>query len=348
MDLHRFCDENENLPIFDRSFRIHVETYNRHFTQHEKVDKIETFPYLPVRGAVNLRSPEVVWWYIEFYGLDPNDVPAQPVTIIFGRWLSDGRRAVIHEISLKTRKFIGNTSMDAQLSLLMANQALVKPGHLVYDPFVGTGSLLVAAAKFGAFVVGGDIDYLMLHARTRPSRISQKIREKDESIRANLRQYNCDRLYVDVLVSDFSKSVWRDNVRFDSIITDRKFFVRSLVAACCHEAFCPFFFSSTVWHSRGYRTGRTEGTCKSEYPNGSRSTLSVYVTVQFVEFVCRSVEFCRPTFGEWRPISLLDACAQVRRRMYQIPFDNNFFFFLLTQLEMITTKIWYRNIHALS
>lgn len=242
MDLHRFCDENENLPIFDRSFRIHVETYNRHFTQHEKVDKIETFPYLPVRGAVNLRSPEVVWWYIEFYGLDPNDVPAQPVATIFGRWLSDGRRAVIHEISLKTRKFIGNTSMDAQLSLLMANQALVKPGHLVYDPFVGTGSLLVAAAKFGAFVVGGDIDYLMLHARTRPSRISQKIREKDESIRANLRQYNCDRLYVDVLVSDFSKSVWRDNVRFDSIITDRKFFVRSLVAACCHEAFCPFFF----------------------------------------------------------------------------------------------------------
>lgn len=42
--------------------------------------------------------------------------------------------------------------MDATLSLLMANQALVKPGDLVYDPFVGTGSLLVAAAKFGGNV----------------------------------------------------------------------------------------------------------------------------------------------------------------------------------------------------
>lgn len=39
--------------------------------------------------------------------------------------------------------------MDPQLSILMANQALVKPGHLVMDPFVGSGSLLVAAAKFG-------------------------------------------------------------------------------------------------------------------------------------------------------------------------------------------------------
>lgn len=65
--------------------------------------------------------------------------------------------------------------MDPQLSLLMANQAQVKDGDIVLDPFVGSGSLLVAAAEFGGFVIGGDIDYLMLHARTRPSRIKQKV-----------------------------------------------------------------------------------------------------------------------------------------------------------------------------
>lgn len=48
--------------------------------------------------------------------------------------------------------------MDATLSLLMANQAMVKQGDLVYDPFVGTGSLLVAAAKFG----GNFIFYILL------------------------------------------------------------------------------------------------------------------------------------------------------------------------------------------
>lgn len=65
--------------------------------------------------------------------------------------------------------------MDPQLSLLMANQARVECGDLVFDPFVGSGSLLVAAAQFGAYIVGSDIDYLMLHGKTRPSRINQKV-----------------------------------------------------------------------------------------------------------------------------------------------------------------------------
>jgi tRNA G10 N-methylase Trm11 len=34
--------------------------------------------------------------------------------------------------------------MDAQLSLLMANQAKIVPGSLVYDPFVGSGKNLEA------------------------------------------------------------------------------------------------------------------------------------------------------------------------------------------------------------
>lgn len=112
--------------------------------------------------------------------------------------------------------------MDAQLSLLMANQALVEPGDIVFDPFVGTGSLLVSAAKFGGYVLGADIDFMMLHARARPSRITQRVREKDESVRANLEQYNCSDRYLDVVVADFSNTLWRNELKFDSIITDRK------------------------------------------------------------------------------------------------------------------------------
>ena len=48
--------------------------------------------------------------------------------------------------------------MDAHLSFLMANQGLIKKGSLVWDPFVGTGSILVSCAHFGAHVVGSDID----------------------------------------------------------------------------------------------------------------------------------------------------------------------------------------------
>ncbi|KAF3328256.1 tRNA (guanine(10)-N2)-methyltransferase [Carex littledalei] len=35
----------------------------------------------------------------------------------------------------------------------VANQGLAGPGKLVYDPFVGTGSILVVAAHFGAMTM---------------------------------------------------------------------------------------------------------------------------------------------------------------------------------------------------
>ncbi|KAJ3628173.1 hypothetical protein MTP99_015497 [Tenebrio molitor] len=215
-------------PFFrpDLSFKIEVETFCRHFTQKEKIDKVESFSYLPVKGPVRLKDPDVCLQYIEYYGVRANDPPKLPYDVFFGRWVASGLRQLIQKLSLKTRKFIGNTSMDPQLSLLMANQAKVKSGDIVLDPFVGSGSLLVAAAQFGGYVVGGDIDYLMLHARTRPSRIRQKERATDESIKANMEQYNLQHRYLDVLINDFSCSFWRDRVEFDSIITDPPYGIR--------------------------------------------------------------------------------------------------------------------------
>lgn len=95
--------------------------------------------------------------------------------------------------------------MDPELSLIMANYAKVSAGDLVYDPFVGsgifftfslkiishfrgypfftflhiiftTGSLLVAAAYFGGYVFGVDIDYLMIHGKTKPTRKQNRVR----------------------------------------------------------------------------------------------------------------------------------------------------------------------------
>jgi hypothetical protein len=43
---------------------------------------------------------------------------------------------------LKKRAYIGTTSMESEVSLLMANQALASSGKLVYDPF-GSHPLLV-------------------------------------------------------------------------------------------------------------------------------------------------------------------------------------------------------------
>lgn len=210
----------------DLSFKVEVETFCKHFTQKEKVDKIEMFNYLPVQGEVCLKNPDVCLQYIEYYGVDPKNPPETPYAVFFGRLVASGLRQKIKKLSLKTRKFIGNTSMDPQLSLLMANQARVKSGDLVLDPFVGTGSLLVAAAEFGGYVFGTDIDYLMLHGRTKPSRITQQKREKDESVKANMQQYNLEHHYVDVLVNDFSMVFWKTDFKFDSIIADPPYGIR--------------------------------------------------------------------------------------------------------------------------
>jgi len=55
--------------------------------------------------------------------------------------------------------------MDAEVSLLMANQALAKSGSAIWDPFAGTGSMLVTAAHWGARVWGSDIDGRQMKGR---------------------------------------------------------------------------------------------------------------------------------------------------------------------------------------
>ncbi|XP_076245628.1 tRNA (guanine(10)-N(2))-methyltransferase TRMT11 isoform X1 [Calliopsis andreniformis] len=229
-----FHKQLKNYPITEikkyagprQSFKIIVETFCKHFSQREKVNKIESFSYLPLEGPVKLNDPDTTFYYIEFYGLNPNNIPGEPNELFFGRWLTSGQRDLIQKYSLKTRKFIGNTSMDPQLSLIMANQAQIQKGDIVLDPFVGTGSLLVAASHFGGYTLGTDIDFLMLHGRTRPTRISQKIREKDEGVAANMSQYGKSSYYIDVVVSDFSYPLWRPDLRIDAIVTDPPYGIR--------------------------------------------------------------------------------------------------------------------------
>ncbi|XP_063227536.1 tRNA (guanine(10)-N2)-methyltransferase homolog isoform X2 [Bacillus rossius redtenbacheri] len=210
-----------------KSFRIKVDTFCNKLSQAQKINKIENFSYLPIEGHVNLKDPDICLNVIEYYGQDSNNIPEKPLDLYFGRWVASGQRDLLARLSLKTRKFIGNTSMDPQLSILMANQARIVDGDLVLDPFVGSGSLLVAAAHFGGYVLGTDIDYLMLHGRTRPSRIqSKKHREEDESVRANMEQYGMIGRYLDVIVADSSLPIWHDSLTLDAIITDPPYGIR--------------------------------------------------------------------------------------------------------------------------
>ncbi|XP_032014363.1 tRNA (guanine(10)-N2)-methyltransferase homolog [Hylobates moloch] len=210
----------------DSTYKIKIHTFNKTLTQEEKIKRIDALEFLPFEGKVNLKKPQHVFSVLEDYGLDPNCIPENPHNIYFGRWIADGQRELIESYSVKKRHFIGNTSMDAGLSFIMANHGKVKENDIVFDPFVGTGGLLIACAHFGAYVYGTDIDYNTVHGLGKATRKNQKWRGPDENIRANLRQYGLEKHYLDVLVSDASKPSWRKGTYFDAIITDPPYGIR--------------------------------------------------------------------------------------------------------------------------
>lgn len=79
--------------------------------------------------------------------------------VYFGKRVGVSRaRPIINVQDIKKRAFFGNTSMEAEMGLLTAGQTLPAPGKIMYDPFVGTGSLLYSVAHWGAYVLGSDID----------------------------------------------------------------------------------------------------------------------------------------------------------------------------------------------
>ena len=212
------------------SFKMEIESFNKKNNGKEKRDKIESLSYLRFDGPVNLTNPDVVFCYLEFHGFDQNNLPEEPESVMFGRLIGEGQRDRIRKLDIKKRKFIGNTTMDPTLALLMANIAKVSLGATVLDPFVGTGSLLLAAAEFGGFVAGSDIDFQTLHARTRPSRVGQKKRAEDESFVANFEQYGLADSYLGVIASDFSLSPWvQDRPWLDAVITDPPYGIRERV-----------------------------------------------------------------------------------------------------------------------
>ncbi|XP_077967037.1 tRNA (guanine(10)-N(2))-methyltransferase TRMT11-like [Styela clava] len=225
--------EDAKKSCFNSSFCIRVKACGRKMSIPEQIKIIDSLEdVLPFEGEVDLKSPENEFHVIEDYGAHKGKkFSGDPHYIYFGRLIADGQRNLLQSYSVKTRKFIGNTSMDAGLSFIMSNVAKVKPGDYVCDPFVGTGSLLIAAARHGGFVTGGDINYNILHARGKSSRVGAGYRDKDETIKDSLKQYELQNKYLDVMVQDNASNAWRSPLNmchgiFDAIITDPPYGIR--------------------------------------------------------------------------------------------------------------------------
>lgn len=228
-DLRKSKDTVMSHLMDTASFKIVVDGFNKSLPQKYKVQRIErlTEDALPFSGKIDLKNPDQLYYLLEDYGKQSKNAESVPQHVYFGRWVADGNRNEIQNQEVNKRSFIGNTSMESSLSLLMANLSKVQKNMLVIDPFVGTGSILVPCAYHQAYVMGTDINYLLLHAKAKPSRHKQKTRSPDESIRNNLAGYGLEAYYCDIMVADASRhAMWRTTEIFDAIITDPPYGIR--------------------------------------------------------------------------------------------------------------------------
>lgn len=219
-----FLSQTYSSP--EQTFRVNCLSFGSKLTQETKVKWIQKMEFMETFDArPNLSRPKQTYCIFEMNG-QTKVTSLWKKEYFFGRQIVESNRSAIEKYSLKRRRFIANTSMDPMLSLITANCAKVKPSDLVYDPFVGSGSLLIAAAHKGAKTLGADIDWPLLHGKSRPSRKGQQMRAEGEGVRANFQQYSLGDNYIDVFVSDITRSPLRNDLIFDAIISDPPYGIR--------------------------------------------------------------------------------------------------------------------------
>ncbi|KAI8612507.1 hypothetical protein BC830DRAFT_558076 [Chytriomyces sp. MP71] len=94
----------------------------------EQVAQIEKFAFLGYEGDIDLKNSHVVFSLYEDFHDFPNQglpSPENPIRLVFGPFVASSNRGLIQKYDLKKRDYLGTTSMDAELSLIMANVGLV-------------------------------------------------------------------------------------------------------------------------------------------------------------------------------------------------------------------------------
>ncbi|MDD3932434.1 methyltransferase domain-containing protein [Methanoculleus sp. UBA303] len=104
-----------------------------------------------IAGPVSLREP------VEEYR-----AVASEDRCYFGRVLSRIDRGGFDARNPMRRPFFHPGVMMPRMARALVNLSLVRPGELVFDPFCGTGGILLEAREIGVRVLGSDFDPAMV------------------------------------------------------------------------------------------------------------------------------------------------------------------------------------------
>ena len=221
--------------IKNLSFKFSYSSYGSKLNSNlsDQLSLFDKFSFLPT-GPVQLDEDEVE---VKFQIFEDFSTPTRP-TSHFGLFVGKGGRDLIVKYDVKKRPYIGTTSMDAELSLIMANMGCIKDSLSIgNDPFAGTGSLLLAMSAMGAFTVGGEIDSRQLRGgatfdktkRPQWDRVLLKCHVPEGTVDwwSNVVHYQLTDKVLGCLVSDIASSPLSDSPLFDCIVTDPPYGIRA-------------------------------------------------------------------------------------------------------------------------
>lgn len=199
------------------SFKINIDNYRGNPAVHKRLETINSFSFLPLKGPIALKTPDQTFTCFELWPSQSFELGiTHPDRMYFGRLIAGSSRDIIRKYDLKRRGWISTTSMDSELALVTANISLAATGKLFYDPFVGTGSFPIACAHFGAMAWGSDLD-------------GRSIRGEGgkKSLKGNFQQYSIQSRLGDMFSADLIHHPFHPNRRiWDGIVCDPPYGVR--------------------------------------------------------------------------------------------------------------------------
>mmetsp|Transcript_4706 Transcript_4706/g.8847 ORF Transcript_4706/g.8847 Transcript_4706/m.8847 type:complete len:429 (-) Transcript_4706:212-1498(-) len=216
--LRRVSDDAEvrNMIAQETTFAFEIDVIYGKIDKPEQREIIDRFAVLPFAGKVAMKEPERKFVVIrDLRALDK---------WYFGLQVAhtrEGSKRWYNRYMLTKREYLGPTSTDTELAILMVNQAQVVPGSIILDPFCGTGSILVAAAHFKALCFGCDIDMRVLRGWS----VGRSTSDSPGNIFTNFDVYGLE--YPEIIRNDVSLNIWRQEGLFDAVICDPPYGIRA-------------------------------------------------------------------------------------------------------------------------
>lgn len=148
------CSTNLAILQKEESFAVrikHVKNYSAKIGSMNLERKLGEILKEATRARVNLKNPEKT-----LIGILTDE------KFIFGLKLAEIPSKLFVERRPKRKPFFHPSAMPPKLARCMVNLAKPKTGELVFDPFCGTGSMLIEAALMGCRILGLDVQRRMV------------------------------------------------------------------------------------------------------------------------------------------------------------------------------------------